>query len=299
MATTQFTDIPTHIIARHVGPLLTVKSTAALQRASKHHGGDVEIPKASDYLEAVKRLIDNDAVADLEAVIERDPAVVNLTFKHDVYVIIPDVTPLYTRLWSVTEFEGNCTGTTPRDITLADYACVKERPKCFKLLLSKGCPASIYSVQYIGRVVDFFATQGNKRYKRAVSMLIALLIKYPNIQDVRQDPEVSPNGVTYSSVFPFGSTHENDDEWEEDSTPPMLYLRIMFDHGVKRDTEPPQSFKDDYGDKMHSFNYSRAVENSIREGPPGPPTYSMVSAGTRARMARMLKGPVGVGEDMH
>lgn len=270
----------------------------------------MNIPQASDYLETIKRLIDDNDVETLKKVIVHDPDVINMTFEHAVYVIIPDKTALYQGLRSTTEYDGNHTDTIPRNITFTDYACIKEQFECFKLLLNRGCPASIYSVQYIGRVIDY-AVRDGEGYKCAVRMLVALLVKYPNIQDVRQDPEVSPNGVTYSSVFPYGSTYEYDEEWSDaNKSPPMIYLHIMLDHGVKKDTEPPKSYKDIYFNKMHSFKYSIETMICIRdliraeeededeeeEEEESSPTYSMVTERTREKIVRKL---MYGGCDMH
>lgn len=260
MADTQFTDISDYVLAQD---------------------GKGTCPQLH-YVDAIKRLIDNNAVARLAKIIRRYRNVVNMKFEHEVYVLIPDVTSLYKKYMGSTEYDGNITETIKRNITLADYACITDKPACFKLLLNKGSPASIYSVQHLGRMIDMFARES------AFNMMLTLLIKYPNIQDVRQDPEISPHGVTFSSVFPFGSTHENDDEFEVLPQVPLKYYRIMLDHGVKKDSDPPESYKEDYVDKMHSFTYNFDVQRRLYSN--RTPTFSTVTAKTRLRTKRMLTG---------
>lgn len=257
-----------------------------------------------------KQFIDTEDVEALRSLLKTDPSIIEQTLNEKVWVLLVDFTSLYKEYYKVfwrkqeepTEYTGNVPANIERDITLADYACIKSSPDCFELLLEYGCEASIYSLQHIGRMIEVVAPIKSKKYANAVKCLMALLVTYGDIQKVRQDDDLSVDGVTFSSVFPYGSTHENDDEWRlnlnKDDEPRddimILYTKIMIDHGAKQDDAkqgPLMSCKNEYLenyiDKCHSFMYSKAKRHLLMSPP--QPKYATVTKETRANIESIFK----------
>jgi hypothetical protein len=177
-------------------------------------------------------------------------------------------TDFYKNHASTVEYKGPLeVKNVPRNITIADYACITNSVACLSLLLERGYDVSIHSIQHLAYIIEMHgpADDSNetskikrRKYGDAVDMLLDIMEK-KKITDITKDKDLCTSDITYVSVFQYGAFFQSDFTIDEENSvgPPFHYAAILKRWGVIQDkrTRGGEKALTQTNDLMHSFLY--------------------------------------------